>query len=451
MAIFISAQPDDCYFIWQLEIQIRNFRSLGVDKSQIHIVVGYQNIVGLKNEFIEFIENNKDYALFFTYPDTRKNPQYISSIRPHLLTKHWQENPDLKNEEIFYHDSDIILSRIPNIMRLNNNINYVSDTQSYLDSSYIIENSNQDILKKMAAIVCIDSEIIFENAPHTGGAQYLLKNINSNFWEKVYTDSENLFSILNDFVLKEKQKKVFNVSYQPKNIKPWYSDMWAVLWNLWYLKRTVKIHKEMDFAFPTDDIKYWKKNTIIHYSGGHTNKEKFFYKRDYTYHPPWYDENLNSIPNTNCSHPIVKLIKQRKKELNSQRIDLRQFTFLISGKNNKLVKKYLKKYFDTNIMYKEPLHQESLILNISADLIIPTYLLLKICNAINLENYDTVYFKNIYKIDALFINIFSKILDFKLFDSNRGKFNLHHTSVQISILNRNTKKKLRIDEAIYIL
>ncbi|PXW13718.1 hypothetical protein C8D70_108123 [Chryseobacterium sp. CBTAP 102] len=450
MPIFISAQPDDRYFIWQLEIQIRNFHSLGISKDQIHIIVGYHNIIGLKKEFIEFIENNKDYASFFTYPDTRKCPQYISSIRPHLLTKHWQKYPWLKNKEIFYHDSDIILSRIPSIMQLSDNINYVSDTRSYLDSSYIIDNSNKSILKKMAAIVGIDFRLISDNDTDAGGAQYLLKNINLKFWKKVYTDAESLFLLLDNFIIHEKQKKLFDPNHKTKDIKPWYADMWAILWNLWYFNMVVKIHPEIDFSFPTDDIKYWKKNSIIHYSGDHTDRKDFFYKRDYTYYPPWYDENLESIQEANCSYPIVELIKQRKKELDTFRIDLKKFNLLIRSTNNKIVINYIKKYFNINVVYTEPSFQMEKALDFASDLIIPDYLLLKIYTAIELENYTTICFKKVYKVDALFTEIFSKMLDFKLFGLNKGKFNLHHP-IQISILNITTEKVLEIDEEVFIL
>lgn len=32
--IFPSAQPDDKYFIWQLEIQLKNYQSLGIHWKQ---------------------------------------------------------------------------------------------------------------------------------------------------------------------------------------------------------------------------------------------------------------------------------------------------------------------------------------------------------------------------------------------------------------------------------
>jgi len=36
--IYISGQPDESFFIWQLELQIINFNDLGITKDQIHVL-----------------------------------------------------------------------------------------------------------------------------------------------------------------------------------------------------------------------------------------------------------------------------------------------------------------------------------------------------------------------------------------------------------------------------
>ncbi len=43
--IFLSAQPDDTYFIWQLQVLTHNLRQLEVNKEDIHILVGYKQEV----------------------------------------------------------------------------------------------------------------------------------------------------------------------------------------------------------------------------------------------------------------------------------------------------------------------------------------------------------------------------------------------------------------------
>jgi len=83
--IFLSAQPDDLYFTWQLEIQLRNFRDLNIHSKQIQILIAYNPLCGLKPVFKEFIDNNQTLAQFYAYPDTREQKGYTSSIRPNII------------------------------------------------------------------------------------------------------------------------------------------------------------------------------------------------------------------------------------------------------------------------------------------------------------------------------------------------------------------------------
>ena len=437
--IFLSAQPDDTYFIWQLEIQLRNFHSLGILKERIHIVIGYHPKVGLKSDFKAFIHNNQDFALFFLYPDTRKRKKYLSSVRSHLLKKHWKQFPFLENQCIFYHDSDILLSRIPAI-DIHNTMNYVSDTRSYLNYQYITSRTDTDLLYRMAELVGITAETVFRNDDHVGGAQYLLHDISSEFWDKVEEDSENIFNLLTEFNTKEKLKKIDLPDYLPKEIHAWYADMWAVLWNLWFFNKEVRIHEEMNFSWPTYPIEYWKINPILHYAGDHEDKKQFFYKRDYVHYPPWYDENLNFIPNTNCSFPIVQLIKKRSEELDAQRLELKniRFSFMVD-----IGKKYFDKYFVTK--------ENQNTIEISSFIIIPESLVKEIDILLKDESYTEIQFTKVYMVDELFTEAFKRVLDTMILELNRGKFSLHHTDWIIKVKESYNTTPLRITKEIYLL
>ena len=138
--IYLSAQPDSTYFLWQLELQIFNFSKLGIRPESIVVLIAYHPAKGLSPDFKMLVKNNKQ-ASFFTYPDTRISKQYESSIRPHIIAKHFSKFPNLSYEVIFYHDSDIILRKIPDFFHLMKDKKwYVSDTRKYLDSAYIIKS-----------------------------------------------------------------------------------------------------------------------------------------------------------------------------------------------------------------------------------------------------------------------------------------------------------------------
>jgi len=427
--IYISAQPDQIYFLWQLEIQLRNFQSLGIDKGDIHVVIGYNPVTELKENFKIFIEENKDLANFFTYPDTRNNPKYESSIRPHLLEKHWAENSDIQNETIFYHDSDILFSRIPSIdQELNDNINYVSDTRSYLDSVYILSHTDEKVFKKITSTVGISMQDVTNIDENAGGAQYILKNIDSNFWRKVYSDSETIYTILSDYNTEELQKSIINTDYQQKKIQAWCSDMWSILWNLIYFDREIKILQELNFSWPTDDIKEWKNRAILHYAGLHTDKENYFYKRDYVHHIPWYDDNLDSIPPSNCSYPIIDLIKRRKEELDTKRTILENIVLSLD-EQTEIQKKYIAKYFfPTDIkIFSKP------ILVIPQNLIITPELLQQIDKLIGENQYTEIELNHKYRVDLLLSEAFNKVLDPEMLAQNKGKFQLFNSPVVLHI------------------
>ena len=67
------------------------------------------------------------------------------------------------------------------------------------------------------------------------------KNLPSNFWDKVYIDSENLFKYL----------KLNNINVD-NPIQFWCSDMWALLWNIIFFNKTPIIDNQLDFCFATD-------------------------------------------------------------------------------------------------------------------------------------------------------------------------------------------------------
>jgi hypothetical protein len=64
---------------------------------------------------------------------------------------------------------------------------YLSNTNSYINYDYII-SKGKDIYNKMCEIVEIDSIIPKLMNSNSGGAQYILKNIDAEYWEKVEKD-----------------------------------------------------------------------------------------------------------------------------------------------------------------------------------------------------------------------------------------------------------------------
>jgi len=462
--LYISAQPDDIYFIWQLEILLRNLRELGVTMRKTHILVGYKRNIGLNPVFKAFIDENKDLAEFYCYPDTRKNPQYVSSIRPHILKKHFNKYPELSNAIFMYHDSDILFSRIPQI--LPDNKCYVSDTRSYLDVNYILKCSSEDLLNEMLDVVGLSREKLkFENH-NTGGAQYILKGITSKFWEKVESDCEKLFSIMTayNFNLWDREyKSKKELRNNRRGIHAWCADMWAILWNLWFFGHEVKIHPELAFNWPFSPSKLWNSRTILHYTGGIGDGSLYFKKSNYINYFPWYDENLDSISKDSCSYFVAQHIKKRRFELDNSRPTFKNSIIILKCKLPTMetdilfstYKKYIQKYLDITVVHiidvcetefideKIPRRENltSITSRFSTYLIIPLDQLLDSEQILLILNDMTIDKALIpmggYVLDALFIKLFSNLLDTRFFDENKGKFQL--TSETLPILHLGTR------------
>jgi len=279
--IYICAQPSTFYYAWQIDTMILSFSKCGVNLSSVHIVSNDIN----DPHFLKVDRKWSKHGVKFSYyHDTRENVKYISSIRPHLLEKHWKENPELVSSSIFYHDCDIALTKpIPDLLpKLSEQTCYVSDTISYVGAKYI-ESKGHGLLDEMCKIVVIDPGEVVANENGSGGAQYLLQpGIDSKFWSKVYTDSENLFDKIST---RCNQIKKENPDWHELQI--WCADMWAVLWNLWKEGYETECHEDLDFTWGTSLVDLWDKNAIYHNAGvtGQSDGEPF-YKGAYMHRDP---------------------------------------------------------------------------------------------------------------------------------------------------------------------
>ena len=311
--IIITAQPDDQYFIWQNHLYIESCLNQGFTQDQIHILLYKPKNRRFNNNWNKLKEIYPDINIFL-YED--KGVQqflgvYIPILRPHILWQHFEVYPELKDKTIIYTDSDILWLDTLNINHLLlDNINYVSDASSYLNYSYfenkykqvipekLEEAKSVDFLKKVCNIVGVDKKIVIDNNNNTGGVQYILKNIDADFWKKVETDVLKIRLYL---------QQVNKIYFKNENdgIQSWCADLWAVQFNLWYRNLETKVVKELDFAWATEPIEKLNSCTIYHnagVTGKYMNDIPYFYKGAYhTGQNPLLDEHLETVINNEQS------------------------------------------------------------------------------------------------------------------------------------------------------
>jgi hypothetical protein len=283
---YICAQPRLIYYAWQVEVMINNFIKHGINPNNIDIVVAYNPNDGTSDpqtvEMWDKLRNNYNTVRFFYYQDTREQPiRYVSSVRPNILKQHFAQYPELKDEAIFYHDSDIVFTKAPDWNKfLSDDIWYLSNTNSYINYNYIVSKKER-VYEEMCRIVGIDPVIPKLMNSNSGGAQYIMKNIDASFWEKVERDSENLFYEITNLNNNIKQEKP-----EYHELQIWCADMWAVLWNGWMRGSETKVVSELDFSWGTDPASVWNEKTIYHNAGVTCACGGKFYKASY----------MNSLP-----------------------------------------------------------------------------------------------------------------------------------------------------------
>jgi len=282
----LIATFDHNYYLWQTLVQINNFMKYGYDKDTIYVISSSNPSPVLKS----IMESPKIKSKFFIYNDERQNSRYPSSLRPHILEKFFKEHPEYEQETLFYTDPDVIFTKRLDFTEMEQDDTwYLSDTRSYIDSRYI-KSKSEELFKEMCEIVNVSPEEISANDDNAGGAQYLMKGVNAEFWKKCYDDMENLY-----IHMTETESK-----YNPQHpIQSWTSDMWAVFWNGIYFKHNIRLKPELDFSWATDNISRWYDTYIFHNAGIVGASDTHFSKIMYQTSP--FNQDIK-VSSDNCTY-----------------------------------------------------------------------------------------------------------------------------------------------------
>ena len=329
---FVTAQPDDTYYTWQVHLWIESLKKLG--HSDKAIVLIYIPDFRERNDKWDKIVELYPETEFVFYKDVDKVSQllriYIPIIRPYVLMRYFKEHPEMKDNAVFYCDSDIVFTEGFNVDKyIDDDISYLSDTNSYINASYFdskerdvlpekLEAYKQiDVLQELATINGISREIAEANNLNSGGAQYLLKNVDGDFWNDVMSSCLTIRTRLQNV-----NKEYF--ASESAGFQSWCADMWAVLWNVWKRGGQTINAPEMEFAWSSDGIQKLERTTILH-NAGITDPQMggaypAFYKGSYhTGKDPFEDPHLQDVLNNetsqkHCTHYYLQQLLELKEK-----------------------------------------------------------------------------------------------------------------------------------------
>lgn len=290
----ITVAPDEFYFVWQIDLWLSNHIETGYT-NPIHILIFRRQDQPLSAEMqaLQRKYSSVSFVNFFYYQDKDgsvldkiREVDYIPLLRPFCLREHFKKYKHLEKDSIWYVDSDILYTKYLDFTPyLSDDICYLSDTISYVGYSYLRSKEKDVLLSKLEKFKAsnvidyltrtlgLSENILEQNEQGSGGAQYLLKNIDYTFWDNVYNDSVTIRRYLS-FI----NKRFFES--EEKGFQSWTADMWAVLWNLWKQNKITKCPKDFDFCWATDPYKAIDSHYIYHNAGA-TGTPNIFYKGKY--------------------------------------------------------------------------------------------------------------------------------------------------------------------------
>lgn len=313
--IFLQVIPKDLYFQWQIETQITSFRAHGIS-DRMEVCIWYPKGYNI-GEWIPILNKYPEVKFFFYLDEGVDLQLYIPQLRPHTLKKHFRLHKDrLQGKQFFYHDADILFNYLPNFEVLcADEIVWQSDCSSYLDYDYMVKKEkegnipNNEALKKFAEIGGITVEKIEAYKGITGGAQCLLKNIDSSFWQ----DVENQCLEIRKAFLYGKPESI-NTKYfssESAGFQSWCADMWSLNFSLWKRDISTNITKDLAFSWATDSMETYKQRSIYHNAGATGKTPELFHKG------AWINKNpigaIVPMPaETSASRVYVEAIKEVK-------------------------------------------------------------------------------------------------------------------------------------------
>ena len=175
---FICAQPDDNYFIWQVNVWLESLRAIGKSNKAISLIFTPKGREQNKNwEYVKSLYPESEFFFLKDEDDiTKLISVYIPILRPYILMKYFKLHPEMKDKAVLYCDADVVFTENFNVDKyLDDDICYLSDTNSYINASYFDhkvkdvlpdkkeEYLKKDVLEDLAKQVGISRKIAEEN------------------------------------------------------------------------------------------------------------------------------------------------------------------------------------------------------------------------------------------------------------------------------------------------
>lgn len=291
----ITCIPNIRYFSWQVDLFISTFIKNKVKESNIYVLLETQKD-GAIEEFAK-VKAKYPSANYFEYPSGERETSYIAGIKPFLMWKFFESYPELVDEQWFYHDADICLTKP--LPKFTKGKVYESDCKWYLGMDYL-KSKGEGTIQMMLDSTGFERYMLVGNDDGMGGAQYVFDGIDQDWWKEIYEKSVKLFKDGTDW------NKIWTGEGHALQI--WTAEMWVTNWVLWSKGIETIIDPGLSFSWPSFDDTEWKEHCIFHNSGVTADMPQFFNKSHFINKHP-RNSNLDIRKDT-CGWKYYQLAKQ---------------------------------------------------------------------------------------------------------------------------------------------
>jgi hypothetical protein len=300
---FIIPFPDSPYYLWQVLVQIMNFRKMGYEQDAVYPVSYFQ---GKPSALLMRLVNSPDIkAKFHLYPaEERKDRSYSAANKPWLMGKFFEQFPE-ETGVFNYLDPDVVFTNAMDFEPfIHDDKWYGSSTKSYTAITYIKSKSEQ-LLTDLCNIAEVSVESVEANDHNSIGAQYFIKNCAADFWFDIARKSTVGFKHMNDTA------KIYKKPEDPYPIQAWASEMYFTQYEM--IKRGIEpvASELMKFSGANHHISDWEAKPYFHNAMVPKENGRDFCKITYQTSP--FRKNI-VVSDQSISCKYVELIKETEKE-----------------------------------------------------------------------------------------------------------------------------------------